>query len=154
MYASSPHKSVPEMCESFADALRVPMLGNRLSDGRSRRLLSCRHGTARVQCVDFTRAEPKLLEDLLVVFSQRRGSPRRHLGDAMHLNWTADRRAQLAACAVKGNDNIVQSQLWVLDDFPWSSHGAERDVDTAENLVPMRHWLSSEDLVENLCQLW
>src|SRR5271156_3095552 len=48
---------------------------NRLSDGCSCRLVFCRHGTARAQCVDFTRAEPELLEDLLIVFSERRGSP-------------------------------------------------------------------------------
>src|ERR1700680_3784288 len=86
-------------CACRSPILSVLLFGNRLSDGRSRRLLFCRHGTARVQCVDFTRAESDLLEDLLVVCSQRRGSPRRHLGDAMHLNRTADRRAQLAACA-------------------------------------------------------
>src|SRR5258708_27459065 len=106
-----------------------------------------------MQCVDFTRAKPELLENLLVVFSQRRSASGRLLGDAVHLNGTADRRAQLAARTVKRNDNVVQAQLWILDNFLWTPHGAERDVNAIEDLVPMRHRPRSEDLVENFCQL-
>src|ERR1700724_3235300 len=92
--------------------------GSRLSDGRSRRLLCLRDSAARMQCVDFAPAEPELLEDLFIVFSQRRGSPRRHLGDAMHLNGTADRGAELATGAVEWNYHLIQPQLRILDDFP------------------------------------
>src|SRR3984957_3659414 len=133
---------------------RRSYLASRLSGGRSRGSLFCRHGAARVQRLDFARAEPELLENLLVVFSQRRGALRRHLGDAMHLNGTADCRIKLTACAVKRNDNVVHSQLWILDDLLRSSHGAERDVNATKYLVPMRHRLSTEYLVENLGQEW
>src|ERR1700676_2461648 len=73
MYAHRLVDLLPK-CVCRSPILSAFPFGNRLSDGRSRRLLFCRHGTARVQCVDFTRAEPELLENLLIVFSQRRGS--------------------------------------------------------------------------------
>src|SRR5271170_902648 len=110
-----------------------------ISDSLILTLLFCRHGTARAQCVHFARTEPEFFEHLLVVLSQCRGAPRRHLGDAVHLNRTADRRPQLAACTVQRNDNLIQPQLRVLNDLLRSSHGAERNVNTAEDLVPMAH---------------
>src|ERR1700722_20185321 len=53
-----------------------------------------RHGAARAEAIDFGGGEPELLENLLVVLSQRRCALRGHLGDAMHLNGAADCRGQ------------------------------------------------------------
>ncbi len=58
----------------------------------SRAFFCFRHGAARVQAVDFGRAESELLENLLVVFSKRRGALCSHFRDAVHLNGAADGR--------------------------------------------------------------
>jgi hypothetical protein len=50
----------------------------------------------------------------------------------VYLNGAANRRAQLAACAVKRNDNVVQPQLRILNDFQRPTHGAERDVNATK----------------------
>src|SRR5258705_11217123 len=49
-----------------------------------RMFLCFRNGTARTQAVDFGRAKSKLPENFVVVFSNLRGAPRGHFGDAMH----------------------------------------------------------------------
>ena len=76
-------------------------------------------------------------------------APRRRLGDAVYLNWAADRLVELAAGAFERHDDLVQPQLRVLNYFLGSTHGAERDVHPAEDLVPMGHRLRAEDFVEN-----
>src|SRR5260370_5570202 len=111
-----------------------------LSDSeRSGRLMRCRpwflwfgHGAARVQSVDFSRAEPELLENSLIVFAKGRGALCRHFSDAMHLNGTADRGGQLAARTFERNDDVIQAQLRIVDDFLWPAHGAECDVNPIE----------------------
>src|SRR6266850_684951 len=107
------------------------------------------NGAARAQAVDFGRVEPQLPEHLVVVLADVRGAPRRHLGNPMHLDRATDRRGELAAGAFERNDDLVQPQLRVVDYLLWSAHGAEGDVDAVEYLVPMRHRLCTEDLVEN-----
>src|SRR6266852_5581575 len=105
----------------------------------SRRRLGFWDGAARTQAVDVCRVEPQLLENLLVVLSELRGALCGHFGDAMHLNRTADRRGQLAAGTVERNDDVVQPQLWIGDHLLRPVHGAERDADAVEYLLPMRH---------------
>src|SRR5260221_13640697 len=83
---------------------------------RLRRTFRCvRNGAARAQSVDFGRAESQLLEYLVVVLSDFRSALRGYLGDAMHLNRTADRRGQPFACALERNDDVIRSQLGIVD---------------------------------------
>ena len=70
-----------------------------------------------MQAVDFGRTEPELLEDLAIVFTEIRSTPRRRLFYPMHLNGTADRRGQLAACSFERNDDVIGPQLRIVDDF-------------------------------------
>ena len=72
------------------------------------RFFCFRHGAARVQAVDLGRAESELRENFFIVFSKCRRALCRHFGDAMHLNGTADRRGQLAACAFERNDDVIR----------------------------------------------
>src|SRR6185312_16929719 len=107
-----------------------------------------RNGTTRTQAIDFGRTESELPEHLVVVFANLRGALRRHLGDAMYLKRAADRGRQLAAGTIERNDDVVGLELGILDHFLRSTHGSERYVDAVENLVPMRHRLATEGLVE------
>jgi hypothetical protein len=54
------------------------------------------NGTACAQAIDIGRAEPQLLEHLVVVFAEFRSALCGHQGDAMQSNRAADRRGQLA----------------------------------------------------------
>src|ERR1700722_7732855 len=92
-----------------------------VSFGRRRALLRFRNGAARAQAVDFGGGEPKLLENLLVVFSKRWSALRSHFRYAVHANGAADRRGQIAACAFERNDDLIRSQLRIVDDFFWST---------------------------------
>jgi len=76
-----------------------------------------------------------------------------HFGNAMHLNRTADRGGQFAAGASSGTTTSFAPQLRIVDHILRVAHGAERDVDAIEDLVPMRHRLRAEDLVEDRRQL-
>src|SRR5438876_7645432 len=104
-------------------------------------LCGLRNDAAGIQAGDFRRAESELFENLFVVLAEFRRAFRRHFADTMHLNRTADRRAQLAARAFERHDDIIQSQLWIGDDFLRPTHSAERDVNAIEDFVPMRHRL-------------
>src|ERR1700747_3580053 len=73
------------------------------------------NGTACTQTADFGCAESELLQNLLVVFANLWGARVGHLGEAMQLDRTADRRCQLAAGALKRNDDVVRSQLGIID---------------------------------------
>src|SRR3984885_5724237 len=121
--------------------------------GRRRALLRFRNGAARAQAVDFSDAEPELLENLVVVFSKRRSALRSNFRHAVHLNGAADRRGQFAACAFKRNDDLIRSQLRIVDNFLWPADDAEGDVNAIEGVIPMRHRLRAEDFVENRGQL-
>lgn len=57
----------------------------------SRVFLRCRNSTASAQTIDLGRAKSQLPENFVVVLSNLRGALRGHLGNAMHLKWTADR---------------------------------------------------------------
>ena len=126
-----------------------------LSNGRCLAVLSClRDGAARVQAVDFGRAEPELLENLVDCVHRGPGrASQAPLAIAMHLNGTADRRGQLAACSFERNDDVIRPQLRIVDDFLRPTHGAERDMNAIEDFVPVRHRLRAEDFVENGGQL-
>src|SRR5262245_48509957 len=106
--------------------------------GRSPSLRNC---AARAQAVDFVRIETELAENLLAVLSETRSAPRRHFRDTVHLDRTADCRRQLAACAVERDDDVVRPQLRIVDHLLRPANGAKRNVDAAEHLVPVRHWL-------------
>ena len=71
----------------------------------------------------------------------------------MHLDRTADGRAQVAACSFEGNDDAICPQLRIVDDFLWPPDGAEGDMNAVEGFVPMRHRLGAKDFVQNGGQL-
>src|SRR5882762_9292561 len=106
-------------------------------------------GTARQQCTDIARAEAEFLQNSLVVLSEGRGAPSRHLFDAMHLYWAADGGSQLAGGTFQRHNNVIERQLRIIDDFLRTAHGAERHVDALEDLLPMRHRLGCEDIIQN-----
>src|SRR6266568_844007 len=89
----------------------------------------------RQKAVDLFCVEAQLLENFFIVFAKFRGSFCRHLSYAVDLNWTADRRRQLAAGAFKRNDDIIRAKLRIVDHFLWVPHCAERDVDVIEDFV-------------------
>ena len=105
------------------------------------------------QLVDLIAAETKLGQHFLVMLADSRRAPGRYFGDAVHLNRTADGRRQLLAGAFERNDDVIRSQLWVVNDFLRLTHGAEGDVNTVEGFVPVRHWLRAKDLIEYCRQL-
>src|SRR5262249_33547206 len=72
-----------------------------------RAFLGFRYGAACAQAVDVLGVKSQLAEDLVRVLAEIGGAPRRHLGDAVHLNRAADRRGQLAAGAFERNDDVV-----------------------------------------------
>ena len=115
--------------------------------------LCFRYGPAHTQAVDCFRVEPKVFENFFIVLSKRRSAPCGYFGDAMHLNRTADRRGQLAACAFERHDDVIRPQLRIVHDFLRPAHGAKRDVNAIEHLIPMRHRLRAEDFIENCRQL-
>src|SRR6185312_672049 len=102
---------------------------------------SFRNGPTRAQGIDFAGGEAQLLEHLLTVLTKSRCASCRCFGDAMHLNRAADRRRQLAAGAFERNDDVIGAQLRIVDHLLWLAHDAEGDVDTIEDLVPLRHRL-------------
>src|SRR6267378_2524388 len=110
-------------------------------------------GTARQQCTDIARAEAEFLQNSLVVLSEGRGAPSRHLFDAMHLYWAADGGSQLAGGTFQWHNNVIERKLRIIDDFLRTAHGAERHVDALEDLLPMRHRLGCEDIIQNRRQL-
>src|ERR1700722_619002 len=71
----------------------------------------------------------------------------------MHLNRTADGRGQLLAGSFERNDDVIRSQLRIIHDFLRLTHGAEGNVNAVEDLIPVRHWLRSKDLIEYCRQL-
>ena len=87
------------------------------------------------------------------MLSDLRRALRRYFGDTVHLNRTADGRGQFAAGSFERNDDVIRSQLRIIDDFLRLTHGAEGDVNAIEDLVPMRHRLRAEDLIQNRGQL-
>ena len=73
----------------------------------------------------------------------------RHFGNAVHLNRTVDGRSQFLAGSFERNDDVIRSQLRIIHDFLRVTNGAEGDVNAVENLVPVRHWLRTKDLIEH-----
>ncbi len=71
----------------------------------------------------------------------------------MHLDRAADRRGQLAPGAFERNYDVIRPKLRIVDHLLRPAYGPERDVDAIEDLVPMRHRLRPEDLVEDRGEL-
>src|SRR5258707_2026667 len=109
--------------------------GRNLSDGCYGALLCFRHCAARVQALDFGRAETELVENLFVVLSNCRGTPGRHLNHAVNLDWAADCRRQLAAGYFERDHNVIRPQLRIVDDFLWAPDGAAADMYAVEDFV-------------------
>src|SRR6516164_1391022 len=55
-------------------------------DALGRAFLGFRHGAARAQVLDALRVKSQVTEDLFGVLTEVGPTPRRHLGDAVHLN--------------------------------------------------------------------
>src|SRR4030095_7382266 len=72
---------------------------------------------ARAQLLNCLRVESQFFENLFVVFADFRRAFRRHFRHTVHLDRTADRGSQLAARALKRNDNVIQPQLRIVDHF-------------------------------------
>src|SRR5271168_2415220 len=104
------------------------------------------NGSACTQAVDVGRTKSQLTQNLLIVLPELGSALGGDLRDAMHLNRARDRRRQLAAGAVERNDDVVWPQLRIIDDLLRAAHRTEGDVNAAEDLVPMRHWLCAEHL--------
>src|SRR6266404_4557027 len=106
-----------------------------------------------MQTIDFGSAKSELPENLVVVFSNLWGALRRHFGDAMHLKRAADGGRQLAAGTIERNDDVVRLELRIVDHLLRPTHRSKRHMDAIEHLVPMRHRLGTEDLVEDCREL-
>src|ERR1700733_7168815 len=115
----------------------------------SRMSFRLRNGPARAQAVNFSGAESKLAQYLLVVLADSRRALCGHFGDAMNFNGAADRRSQLASGSLERNDDVVGAKLRIIDYFLRPADGTERDTRATENLEPMRHRLRNERFVEN-----
>src|SRR5882757_5247870 len=112
-------------------------------------LLAFGNGGTGVQALDFGGTEPELPQDLVVVLADVRRPPGWRLGDAVHLDRTADGQGELAARPFEGNDDLVGPELRIVDHLLRPADGAERDVDAIEGLVPVRHRLGGKDLIED-----
>src|SRR6202165_1316029 len=101
------------------------------------------NGTAGTQTIDFGRAKSQLPENLVVVFSNLRGTLRAHLGDTMHRKRARDGGRQLAAGTIERNDDVVRLELGIVDHLLGPTHCSERHVSAVEHLVPMCHRLGT-----------
>src|ERR1700693_1821911 len=98
---------------------------------------------------DVATCESKLLQHLIVVLDDARRPPGRHFRNSVLLNGTADGRGQLFAGTFERNDDVVRSQLRIVNDFLRPTHGAKRDLSSVEDFVPMRHGLRTKNLIEH-----
>src|ERR1700741_4987336 len=96
---------------------------------RSGRLMRCRHwflwfrhSPGHTQAVNCVRIEPKIFENFVVMLTKFWSAPCRYFGHAMYLNWTADRRSQLAASAFERDHYVVGLQLRIFDDLLRTTH--------------------------------
>src|SRR6202000_1143338 len=108
---------------------------------------------AFIQTIDFGYAESEVPENFVVVLSNVRGPPSGDLRDAMHLHRTADCGRQLAACTFERNDDVVRTELGIVDYLLRTTHCSERHVNAVEHRVPMRHRLGTKDPLEDLGEL-
>src|SRR5690349_12533196 len=93
------------------------------------------YGATCAKALDRFRVEAEFLKNLLVVLADLRGSPCSYFAHAMHLNRAANRRSHLPTGAFKRNDDVIRSQLGIVDHFLWVSHCAERDGEVSEDLI-------------------
>src|SRR5277367_5188193 len=100
-----------------------------------------RNGTGGTQTCDVITCESKFLQHLVVMLADSRRAPGGYFSNSVHLNRTADGRGQLIAGSYERNDDVIGSQLRIINDFLRFTHGAEGDVNTVEDFIPMRHWL-------------
>jgi hypothetical protein len=66
----------------------------------------------------------------------------------MHLKRARDRGRQLAAGALKRNDDVIRPELGIVEHLLWPAHRSERHMKVIERLVSMCHRFGTEDLVE------
>ena len=76
-----------------------------------------RDGAAGTQARDVVTCKSKFLQHGIVMLADSRRAPGRHFGDTVHLNRTADGRGQLLAGSFERNDDVIRSQLRIIDDF-------------------------------------
>src|SRR5260370_41753761 len=103
---------------------------------------------------DSVSIETQVFQLLLVMLADSRRASGRYFSNAVHLNGTADRGGKLLAGSFKRNDNLICSQLRIIDDFVRLTHGAKGHVNAVENFIPMRHGLRSKNPIEYCRQLW
>src|ERR1700746_4054590 len=87
------------------------------------------------------------------MLADSRSAPGRYFSNAVHLNRTADGRGQLLSGSFERNDDVIRSQLRIINDFLRLTHGAEGNGNAIEDFIPMRHWLRTKDLIEHCRQL-
>src|SRR6201987_384542 len=112
-----------------------------------------RGSTGRAQPCDVVTCESKFLQHFIVVLADSRRAPGRYFSNTVYLNGTADGRGQLLASSFERNDDVIRSQLRIINDFLRLTHGAERDLSAVEDFVPMRHRLRTKNLIEHCRQL-
>src|SRR5580698_10277008 len=100
-----------------------------------------RNRAVGTQACDVVACESKFLQHFIVVLADSRRALGRYFSNALHLNRTADSRGQLLAGSFERNDDVIGSQLRIVDDFVRFTNGAEGDVNAVKDLIPMRHWL-------------
>src|SRR6516164_1252816 len=112
---SSTRRMLPErsVLMSLIVCLVVSALMSPFSDWLGRPFLCLRHGVACAQGVDVLPVKSPLAEDLVVVLAKAGPAPGRDLGNTVHLNRAADRRAELAASAFERNDDVVRRELGI-----------------------------------------
>src|SRR5260370_27661172 len=108
-----------------------------------------RDRAARTQACDVVICESKFLQHFFVVLADSRRAPGRYFSNTVHLNRTADGRGQLLASSFERNNDVIRSQLRIINDFLRLTHSAERDLSAVEDFVPMRHWLRTKNLIEH-----
>src|SRR5258708_39573826 len=100
--------------------------------------LCTRNRAASTQTVDFVISKTELFQDFIIVLTDFRSASGRHFGNTVHLNRTVDGRSHFLAGSCKRNDDVIRSQLRIIHDFLWVTHGAEGAVNAVEDLIPTR----------------
>src|SRR5216684_7324397 len=87
------------------------------------------------------------------MLADSRCAPGGYFSNPVHLNRTADGRGQLLAGSFERYDDVIRSQLRIINDFLRITYSAEGDVNAVEDFIPMRHRLRTKDLIEHCRQL-
>jgi hypothetical protein len=79
--------------------------------------LCTRDRAAHAQTVDFVISKTELFQNFIVMLADSRRAPGRYFRNTVHLNRTADGRGQLLAGSFERNDDVIRSQLRIINDF-------------------------------------